>query len=157
MRTLASTAFAVALAAAASPLAAQTTAAATKVACPDTITVVSTQAGREMRFVVRGAIDGVALIASQVRTVQVRTDRGDRTGVDLVASTPAQLVVPQAMLRLVLEPVDAGSTIRIERSGRDEAGRTQRLHAQGPTVSLARAGGTALQIVADEVRLRRDP
>jgi hypothetical protein len=155
MRTLTTVALAAALSAAASPLAAQSqTAAQPKVvACPDTIQILSTQPGVETRFTIRGAVNGVALIASGVRAV--RDDRGALT--ELLATTPAQLVIPQATLRLVLEPVEAGQTLRIERSGRDEAGRTQYLQAQGPTVAFSRAGGTALQIVADRVGLRATP
>src|SRR5688500_19115603 len=149
MRTLAIASLAAALVVTASPLAAQQTAAAQPkaVACPDTIQIVSTQPGVETRFTIRGVVNGVGLIASGVRAV--RDDRGALT--ELLATTPAQLVIPQATLRLVVAPVDGGQTLRIERTGRDSAGRTQFLHAQGPTVAFARAGGTALQIVADRV------
>jgi hypothetical protein len=159
MRPLSLAALAAALAATASPLAsplaAQATAAAQPkvVACPDTIQIVSTQPGVETRFTIRGVVNGVALIASGVRAV--RDDRGALT--ELLATTPAQLVIPQATLRLVVAPVDPGQSLRIERTGRDQAGHTQYLHAQGPSVAFARAGGTALQIVADRVAVRATP
>jgi hypothetical protein len=127
-------------------------AAAPKQPCPDTILVTAAEPGATARFVVRGAVTGVVLIAPQVRTV-----RTDRSGVELVASTPAQLVVPQRAVQLVLVPLDSGSGIQIDRTGRDEAGRTVYLNARGNEVSLMRDGGTGLRVVADRVTLRDRP
>ena len=126
--------------------------AASTVPCPDTITVSAAQPGTVARFVVRGAVDGVVLIASQVRTL-----RTGRDGAELVASTPAQLIVPQKSVQLVLVPVDAANGIQIDRTGRDQAGRAVYLHAQGSQVALTRDGGTGLRVVADRVTLRDHP
>ena len=128
------------------------TASKATVPCPDTITVSATQPGAVARFIVRGAVDGVVLIASQVRTLSTGRD-----GAELVASTPAQLIVPQKSVQLVLVPVDAANGIQIDRAGRDGTGRTVYLHAQGNQVALSRDGGTALRVVADRVSLRDHP
>jgi hypothetical protein len=131
---------------------AQRVAAAPKQPCPDTIVVTAAEPGATARFHVRGAVTGVVVIASQVRTV-----RTDRSGAELIASTPAQIVVPQRAVQLVLVPVDAANGIQVDRTGRDEAGRTVYLHAQGTEVALTRDGGTGLRVVADRVTLRDHP
>jgi hypothetical protein len=123
-----------------------------KVPCPDTILVSAALPGATARFVLRGAVDGVVLIAPGVRTV-----RRDAGGVELVATTPAQLVVPQRAVQLVLAPLDAANGIQIDRTGRDQAGRAIYLHAQGTQVALTRDGGTGLRVVADHVTLREQP
>jgi hypothetical protein len=125
---------------------------ASKKPCPDTLLVSAVAPGTTARFVVRGATDGVVVIAPGVRTI-----RKDRGGVELEATTPAQVVLPQRDVRLVIAPRVASIGIQVDRAGRDSAGRTVYLNARGAEVALSRNGGTALQVIAEHVTLRDRP
>ena len=120
--------------------------------CPDTLLITAAQPGATARFVVRGATDGVVLMAPGVRTV-----RRDAGGVELTATTPAQLVLPQRAVQLVIAPAVPSIPIQVDRAGRDAGGRTVYLNARGTQVALSRDGGTALQVIAEHVTLRDKP
>ena len=125
---------------------------AAKKPCPDTLLISAADPGATARFVLRGAVDGVVLIAPGVRTI-----RRDEGGVELEATTPAQLVVPPRSVRLVIAPVVESIGIQVNRTGLDGAGRTVYLNARGSQVALNRDGGPYLQVVADRVSLRDRP
>ena len=125
---------------------------AAKKPCPDTLFINAAELGATARFVVRGAVDGVVLIAPGVRTV-----RRDRGGVELEATTPAQLVLPPRSVQVVVAPLVESIGIQVDRTGLDAAGRTVYLNARGSQVALTRNGGPYLQVVADRVSLRDRP
>jgi hypothetical protein len=125
---------------------------AAKKPCPDTLLVTAVEPGATARFVVRNAVDGVVLMAPGVRTI-----RNDRGGVDLEATTPAQLVLPPRSVRLVVAPLVEGIGIQVDRTGLDGNGRTVYLNARGSQVALTRDGSPYLQVVAERVTLRDRP